>query len=67
MPYIPERRFEDKPDIYTPFVPLHPKGVVEVCESNDVHQESKMPKQNSYLLYYLIVLVLIYSLKQYRR
>ena len=67
MPYIPERRFEDKPDIFTPFVPLDHDNVVEVCETNKDHQGSKMPKTKPYLMYFLIVLVLLYSLKQYKR
>ena len=67
MPYIPERRFEDKPDIFTPFVPLDHDNVVQVCETNEDHQGSKMPKPKPYLMYSLIALVLLYSLKQYKR
>ena len=67
MPYIPERRFEDKPDIFTPFVPLDHDNVVEVCETNEDQQESKIQKQKPYLMYSLIGLVLLYSLKQCKR
>lgn len=67
MPYIPERRFEDKPDIFTPFVPLDADNVVEVCETNEDNQGSEIPKQKPYLMYSLIALFLLYSLKQYKR
>ena len=67
MPYIPERRFEDKPDIFTPFVPLDHDNVVQVCETNEAHQGSKMQslKKKPFLMYSLMALVLLYSLKQY--
>ena len=67
MPYIPERRFEDKPDIFTPFVPLDHDNIVEVCDSKENHQGKKMPKKKNYMMYSLLALALLYSLKKYKR
>ena len=67
MPYIPERRFEDKPDIFTPFVPLDHDNIVEICETNKDHQIKKSEKQKPYIIYSLIALFLLYSLKHYKR
>jgi hypothetical protein len=56
MPYIPERRFEDKPDTFTPFVPLDPDTVVEICEKH--LKKNPLPKLN-YKAYILILIVLL--------
>ena len=63
MPYIPERRFEDKPDTFTPFVPLDPDNVVEICEKNLKNTSS--PKLN-YKAYILLFIILLYLLKHYK-
>ena len=67
MVYIPERVFEDKPDTFTPFVPLDPENVVHVCESNLNTSTKKININNKQIaLYVFIAIFLYYSLKQYR-
>jgi hypothetical protein len=68
MPYIPERRYEDKPDIFTPFVPMDPETKVEVCDTQFDNKEApqvyKQSMFNKKLLYICIILALLYYLKK---
>ena len=67
MPYIPERIYEDKPDTFTPFVPLDCDNVVEVCEKQ-LNQDTKTMKLNKkqIFLYIMLLLFVYYSLKRYK-
>ena len=67
MPYIPERIYEDKPDTFTPFVPLDCDNVVEVCEKQ-LNQDTKTMKINKkqIFLYIMLLLFVYYSLKRYK-
>ena len=64
MPYIPKRTFEDKPDIYTPFVPIDPDTKTECVVSKSEH--IPITKSNNYLFYIVLFLLVYYSLKQYK-
>ena len=68
MPYIPERRYEDKPDIFTPFVPMDPDTKVEICDtqftSGNAPKVYKKSMFNKKLLYLLIILAILYYLKK---
>ena len=69
MPYIPERRFEDKPDTFTPFVPMDPDTKVEICDTqfskDSVPKEYKRKIYSKYLLYILFIFVVLYILKKF--
>ena len=67
MPYIPERIYEDKPDTFTPFVPLDCDNVVEVCEKqlNKDTTNVKLNKRQMFL-YIMILLFVYFSLKRYK-
>ena len=63
MPYIPERLFEDKPDIFTPFVPRDRNNKVGEC----AHRENseKVPNyRTNYLMYSLFGLVVVCLVKR---
>ena len=64
MPYIPERIYEDKPDIFTPLIPLDRDNIVEICEQKKNVLIKRTSKSKQYLLYVLVLLFIIYSLKQ---
>ena len=62
MPYIPERKFEDNPDIYSPYVPLDPDNIVEVC-TKDKEKHSDITKTSMKPIYkYTLWLLLSYVL-----
>jgi predicted nucleic acid-binding Zn ribbon protein len=60
MPYIPERRFEDKPDTYTPFFPMDEDNVVEVCDTN-LTQPKKMQYNFTYIFLLVLSLFILYK------
>ena len=67
MVYIPKRVYEDKPDIYTPFVPMDKDNTVEICgeQLDDIprthHHKSIINKK---MLYLIIIIAIFYFLKQ---
>ena len=65
MTYIPKREFEDKPDVFSPFVPMDHENIVEVCEQQ-LNDTSKKLKPNTFILYILIALLVYFSLKRYK-
>jgi len=74
MPYIPERRVDDKPDTFTPFVPFDPDSIVEICNLQLVKRSELLKKniqityqKNKILMWLLLLALLVYfSLKQYK-
>jgi hypothetical protein len=66
MPYIPERRFEDKPDTFSPFVPMDGDNIVEKCESQ-LNDAPIKKSDNKKTLKIVLLLFLVYLLlKQYK-
>ena len=67
MPYIPERRYEDKPDIFTPFVPMDGDTKVEICDKQfddvNVQPDKRSYVNNKKVLYLLVLVAIFYILK----
>jgi len=68
MVYIPKRVYEDKPDIYTPFVPMDKDNTVEICGEQlddipSVHNHKSIFNKKL-LLYIIIFIAIFYFLKQ---
>ena len=62
-----ERLIEDKPDIFNPFVPFDPDGIVEICDSKkNTHSDIQQQKSKPYLFYIIVLLLIGFSLKQYK-
>lgn len=64
MPYIPLRQYEDKDDIYSPFVPKDPDSKTE--DLAEPQKRKKHNNKNSYLIYFIIFIVIYYLLKHYK-
>ena len=43
-----KRTFEDKDDTFSPFVPLDPENIVEICEENT--NDTQIGKGKNYLI-----------------
>ena len=67
MPYIPERRFEDKPDTYTPFVPLDPDNIVEDCTKHKKVNTKSLSSHSKTIRYLIVALFIFYILKHFKR
>ena len=67
MPYIPERRYEDAPDTFTPFVPMDHDNIVEVCEQHLKENTALVKSDHRQLAKFILFFVIgYYSLKRYK-
>lgn len=67
---LTQRRFEDKSDTFSPFVPLDMNNTVEICNKQTIKNlESKKSilSNNKYLIYISLSLILVYILVMKKR
>jgi len=62
-----KRTFEDKDDTFSPFVPLDPDNIVEICEQNTNRTSNIKIVNNNMFIYGLLLIIIILSLKRYMR
>ena len=62
-----KRTFEDKDDTFSPFVPLDPENIVEICEENTNDTQIGKGKKCNMCIYGLLLILIILSLKRYIR